>query len=193
MVDFAGYPVGTRITVRRERPHPGRPTVPVRPRRGPAAPGIPYSATWSWRHEPGGRAGPSALHVLKRARVVSANKFWTVLARFPSGVTLGTARGDRGGARGLTASAFCSVSWDPPLVLAGVARSARTLTAIQEAGRFEISHLGEQHRAVVSLFATKGTDKFNGEWTVLVPHVSPVLPDALFAMECHRAPDIPGR
>lgn len=128
--------------------------------------------------------------------MVSANKFWTVLARFPSGVTLVTARGDCGGARGLTVSAFCSVSLDPPLVVASVAsvaRSARTLTAIQEAGRFEISHLGEQHRAVVSQFATKGTDKFNGEWTVLVRHVSPVLPDALFAMECHRAPDIPGR
>ncbi|GAP50268.1 uncharacterized protein SAZU_5124 [Streptomyces azureus] len=53
---------------------------------------------------------------------------------------------------------------------------------------FGISYLGEQHRAVASLFATKGTDKFNREWTVLVPHGSPVLPDALFAMECavHR-------
>ncbi|MDG9710526.1 flavin reductase family protein [Streptomyces sp. DH10] len=89
--------------------------------------------------------------------MVSANELRTVLAR--------------------------PVSLDPPLVLAGEARSERTLTAIHEAGRFGISHLGEQHRAVASLFATKGTDKFNGEWTALVPHGSPVLPDALFAMD----------
>ncbi|MFJ4979169.1 flavin reductase family protein [Streptomyces coeruleorubidus] len=67
--------------------------------------------------------------------MVSATEFRTVLARLPSGVTLVTARGDRGGARGLTVSAFCSVSLDPPLVLAGMARSERTLTAIHEAGR----------------------------------------------------------
>jgi flavin reductase (DIM6/NTAB) family NADH-FMN oxidoreductase RutF len=63
--------------------------------------------------------------------------------------------------------------------VAGEARSERTLTAIHEAGCFGISHRGEQHRAVASLFDTKVTNKFNGEWTVLLPHGSPVLPNAL--------------
>ncbi|MFI8322222.1 flavin reductase family protein [Streptomyces sp. NPDC085529] len=116
--------------------------------------------------------------------MVSDTEFRTALARFPSGVTLVTARGERAGAHGLTVSAFCSVSLDPPLVLACVARSSRTLAALHEAGRFGVSLLGAHHHDVAARFASKDTDKFTGEWAMLTPNGSPVLPDALFAMEC---------
>ena len=52
MTDLAGYPAGTRIIVRRERPAPRRPTLAVRPGRGPAAPGLPH------RHPGHLRLGP---------------------------------------------------------------------------------------------------------------------------------------
>ncbi|MER5608869.1 flavin reductase family protein [Micromonospora tulbaghiae] len=116
--------------------------------------------------------------------MVSAAEFRTALARFPSGVTLITTRGGREGARGLTVSAFCSVSLEPSLVLACVARSARTLPVLLRAGRFGVSLLGARHRGLAHLFASTATDKFQGAWTTLVPDGCPVLPDAVFAMEC---------
>ncbi|WP_351232415.1 transposase [Streptomyces sp. NPDC002133] len=61
MVELAGYPGGTRITVRRERPH-RRPAVPVRPGRGHAPPDLP--------HQPPLRAG-TLRHLKVRHRAQS--------------------------------------------------------------------------------------------------------------------------
>ncbi|MFF0656903.1 MULTISPECIES: flavin reductase [Micromonospora] len=41
-----------------------------------------------------------------------------------------------------------------------------------------------RHRGLAHLFASTATDKFQGAWTRLVPDGCPVLPDAVFAMEC---------
>lgn len=70
------------------------------------------------------------------------------------------------------------------IVLACVARSARTLPVLLRVGRFGVSLLGARHRGLAHLFASTATDKFKGAWTTLVPDGCPVLPDAVFAMEC---------
>src|SRR6188508_2257037 len=48
---------------------------------------------------------------------VSQDEFRAVLGRFPSGVTVVTTKGDDGSDNGMTVSAFCSVSLEPPIVL----------------------------------------------------------------------------
>jgi len=52
--------------------------------------------------------------------------FRDAMARFPSGVTIVTTYDETGRPCGFTASSFCSVSADPPLVLVCLARSARS-------------------------------------------------------------------
>ena len=50
---------------------------------------------------------------------VSPDEFRAVLGRFPSGVTVVTTKAVDGSDQGMTVSAFCSVSLEPPLVLCG--------------------------------------------------------------------------
>ncbi|WP_440098115.1 flavin reductase family protein [Streptosporangium sp. H16] len=116
--------------------------------------------------------------------MITVDGFRAALARFPSGVTVVTARGEREGSHGLTVSAFCSVSAEPPLILVCLARSARTLPAVHESGRFAVSMLRQHHDVVARLFATTALDKFQGTWGALTPDGPPVVPDALFSLEC---------
>ena len=84
------------------------------------------------------------------------------MACFPTGVAIVTAHetGDR--PRGLTLSAFCAVSLDPPLVLVCVDKSSNTLPALRTAGGFTVNFLagGREHLAV--LYASKAEEKFDG-------------------------------
>jgi flavin reductase (DIM6/NTAB) family NADH-FMN oxidoreductase RutF len=49
--------------------------------------------------------------------VIDERLFRDVVSRFATGVTVVTTRDDRGNLFGLTASAFASVSLQPPLIL----------------------------------------------------------------------------
>ena len=57
-------------------------------------------------------------------RMIDADTFRSVLGRFASGVTIVTARDDDGDDHGMTVSAFCSLSLEPPLVLICVDHAA---------------------------------------------------------------------
>jgi flavin reductase (NADH) len=74
--------------------------------------------------------------------------FKEAMSRFPSGVTVVLA-----GGRGMTASAFFSLSLEPPLVALGVSERAHLLPALLEAGRFTVSLLGEGQEGVADHFA----------------------------------------
>lgn len=73
-----------------------------------------------------------------------------------------TAREADGKPRGLTLSAFCAVSLDPPLVLVCIDKSSNTLPALRAAGGFTVNFLagGREHLAV--LYASKAEEKFEG-------------------------------
>jgi flavin reductase (DIM6/NTAB) family NADH-FMN oxidoreductase RutF len=79
--------------------------------------------------------------------------------------------------RGLTLSAFCPVSLDPPLVLVCVAKSSNTLAALRAAGGFTVNFLagGREHLAV--LYASKAEEKFEGiSWVPpATPEGGPIL------------------
>ena len=93
---------------------------------------------------------------------VTPQLFRDIMASFPSGVAIVTAHETGGRPRGLTLSAFCPVSLEPPLVLVCIDRTSNTLPALQASGGFTVNFLagGRDHLAV--LYASKAEEKFEG-------------------------------
>lgn len=91
---------------------------------------------------------------------VEAGIFRDVLTNFPSGVAIVTAFDGERRAFGLTVSAFCAVSVDPPLVLVCIDKDSNTLPAMQESRAFTVNLLAAGREELALAFATKGEDKF---------------------------------
>ena len=114
-------------------------------------------------------------------------EFKLAMRRLAAGVTLVTTAG-RGGRAGLTATAVCSLSADPPRLLVCVNRDSAPNRAIASAKRFCVNVLGTRHRALALRFAgatgVQGEERFaKGTWTVGTSG-SPVLADALASFDC---------
>jgi flavin reductase ActVB len=92
---------------------------------------------------------------------ISQTDFREALAHFASGVTVITAT-SAGGPVGFTASAFTSVSLEPPLVLVCIAHTASAHDAVVAAERFGVSVLGERQGWIAERFARHGIDRFEG-------------------------------
>ena len=111
--------------------------------------------------------------------------FRNAMARFASGVTVVTAQDGEGKPVGFTASAFSSLSLNPPLVLVCLEKRADCWDAFMAAERFAVSILAAGQWDTAMRFATKGIDKFAGapltagELTGL-----PLVSDALVHLEC---------
>ena len=58
---------------------------------------------------------------------VDADLFRRITGAFPSGVTVITALDATGVPRGLTSTAFCSISLDPPIISVSIDRRSATL------------------------------------------------------------------
>jgi flavin reductase (DIM6/NTAB) family NADH-FMN oxidoreductase RutF len=115
---------------------------------------------------------------------VSGQAFRDALAQFASGVTIvATRQGEQ--LDGLTATAFSSVSLDPPLVLVCVAKTASAHDAVVSAERVGISVLALEQGWVARQFARHGIDKFGG--VPLVPDRGvPLVDGALAHLEGRR-------
>ncbi len=110
--------------------------------------------------------------------------FRKALAGFPSGVTVVTTCDAGGGMVGFTASAFTSLSLDPPLVLVCPARTSSTYPHLQARGSFAVHILAAGQQDVAMAFASKGTDKVAAlEWS-LSDLGNPILPGAGVVIEC---------
>jgi flavin reductase (DIM6/NTAB) family NADH-FMN oxidoreductase RutF len=97
--------------------------------------------------------------------VIDAGRFREVMSSFPSGVVVLTAFGQDGRPRGLTVSAFCAASLDPPLALVCIDKTSNTLPAVQHTGGFTANILATGREALARRMATKLSDKFDGlEW-----------------------------
>jgi 3,4-dihydroxy-2-butanone 4-phosphate synthase len=108
-----------------------------------------------------------------------------VMGHFATGVSVVTARDSGGAPVGTTANAISSVSLDPPLLLACLARSSETLAAIRETGRFAVNILAAEQRHHSDRFAKKGAavsahevDFDDHDYGV------PILPGALATIVC---------
>jgi flavin reductase (DIM6/NTAB) family NADH-FMN oxidoreductase RutF len=116
--------------------------------------------------------------------------FREVMGHLAGGVTVVTALGGDGQPRGFTATAVCSVSLDPPLVLVCVGRDASTPGAIREAGRYALNFLSSEDMASANRFAGSKGGKFEGvEWAD-GPGGSPLLPGVLAWVECDVERDV---
>lgn len=90
---------------------------------------------------------------------VSARTFTETMSRTPAPVTVATTTTRDGRSWGFTASSFCSLSLDPPLVLLCLARDAGSHTAFTQAGVFLVNVLAAEHAHLARHFATRGGEK----------------------------------
>lgn len=119
--------------------------------------------------------------------VIDAGRFREVMASFPSGVVVLTAFGADGRPRGLTVSAFCAASLEPPLALVCIDKTSQTLPAVQHTGGFTANILAVGRESLARRMATKLSDKFDGlAWSKPSTSVGgPVLHDDMAAYaEC---------
>lgn len=110
--------------------------------------------------------------------------FKQILGSFAAGVTVITTVGSDGTAYGLTATAFTSVSLEPPLILVCIDKRSESNTQIPASGKFAVSFLAEGQDALSNQFAKSGIDKFAGVATVTGALGVPYLRDALAILEC---------
>jgi 4-nitrophenol 2-monooxygenase / 4-nitrocatechol 4-monooxygenase, reductase component len=116
--------------------------------------------------------------------VIDPNDFRHVLGHFATGVTIISTCDADGRPTGLTASAFSSVSLDPPLILVCVDHKSQSYPALRDRGRFAVNVLGHDQEHVSRRFATTRLDKFDE-----IPHrISelglPLVEGALAQLEC---------
>jgi flavin reductase (DIM6/NTAB) family NADH-FMN oxidoreductase RutF len=93
---------------------------------------------------------------------VDPDLFRSVLGRFASGVTIVTTRDAEGRDHGMTVSAFCSVSLEPPLVLVCIGHDATMHPLVGAIGHFAINVLASDQEALSRRFASKDVQRFDG-------------------------------
>ena len=108
-----------------------------------------------------------------------------LMGHFATGVSVVTARDGSGAPVGTTANAISSVSLDPPLLLACLARSSETLAAIPDERRFAVNILAAEQRHHSDRFAKKG-DAVRSHEVQFDDHDLgvPVLPGSLATVVC---------
>jgi len=111
-------------------------------------------------------------------------EFRTALRSFATGVTVVTTRDREGRPSGLTASAFASVSLDPPLVLICVDHAATAHPDLRERGWFAVNILRREQEALSRRFAVSGGDKFGGVSYHEGRTGLPLLDGSLATLEC---------
>ncbi|NEB81846.1 flavin reductase [Streptomyces sp. SID14478] len=159
------------------------PATPVLPAPAPSSPASP----------------PPAGH----AEGVSNDEFRAALSRLAAGVVLLTAHepaldpeGPPGEDAGMTATAFMSVSLDPPLVLVSVRNGSRMDDLIDEQPLWAVSMLAESQSHIAGRFAMKGrlSDRLLFED---IPYVrgehtgAPLVGGALATLECRTEQVVP--
>lgn len=120
--------------------------------------------------------------------LVTPDEFRAALGRFASGVTVITVETGEAGIHGMTASAFCSVSLRPPLVLVCVDHLAETYLHLRESGQFGVSVLKESQEALSEFFADPERNpdaayRLGIEYRKMKSG-TPVLQDALSNIDC---------
>lgn len=111
------------------------------------------------------------------------------LGTFLTGVTVVTTVDEMGQPRGITANSFTSVSLDPPLVLVCVDRAASSYQAFIQANGYAVNILGQDHRDVAQVFATKRPDKFTAIRTFTSNLGNPILHASIAWLDC-RTTDV---
>ncbi len=105
---------------------------------------------------------------------------------FGSGVTVVTTAHD-GRLRGMTVSAFASISLEPPLVMVALAHEAGTRELIAESGVFAVNILSDDQEFLSERFAARApivNEKFEGVPYEVAVTGSPILTQAIAWYDC---------
>lgn len=134
---------------------------------------------------------------------VSEDEFRAAMSRLAAGVVLVTAyeppldaEGPRGEDVGMTATAFLSVSLDPPLVLVSLREGSRMDDLLAEQPRWAVSVLSDRQRQTAGRFAMKGRISDRLLFQDL-PYVrgetsgAPLLEGSLATLECQTEQRVP--
>jgi flavin reductase (DIM6/NTAB) family NADH-FMN oxidoreductase RutF len=116
--------------------------------------------------------------------VIGPDDFRHVLGQFASGVTIITTCDADGRPTGLTASAFTSLSLDPPLILVCVDHKSQSYPSLRERGCFAVNVLCTEQEAVSRRFASSRLDKFDGVAHSTNERGVPLIDGALAQLEC---------
>ncbi|MFD7507248.1 flavin reductase family protein [Streptomyces sp. NPDC059850] len=93
--------------------------------------------------------------------MVTSGEFRSLMSSFPSGVAVLTSARRDGTPVGLTCSSLCSVSLEPPVLLACVRRASPTLDTILASGVFAVNLLHEHAAPTSELFSSGAPDRFD--------------------------------
>lgn len=123
---------------------------------------------------------------------VDPKAFRTVMGRWATGVTVVTAH-DGDADAGMTVNAFLSVALEPPSVLVSLQRDADTLPLIERSGRFALSVLAADQRALSEQFArpTPSAEKFRGVGVHRGATGAPLLDGTIGGLECEVRSVVP--
>jgi flavin reductase (DIM6/NTAB) family NADH-FMN oxidoreductase RutF len=134
------------------------------------------------RHEPANSSEP--------ARGTDAAIFRDVIRHLASGVTIITSSlGSE--PVGLTATAVCSVSATPPLLLISLTASSRTAQGVGESGRFAVHLLPHHGRKQSEQFASQGQHFDGVRYAKHSGSELPILADAFGWFVCEVEQKIP--
>jgi flavin reductase (DIM6/NTAB) family NADH-FMN oxidoreductase RutF len=122
---------------------------------------------------------------------ISPLAFRTACGQFPTGVTVVTAANADGEVRGMTLSAFMSVSIDPYLIVVSVANNTSLASILAGADHYAVSILREDQQAVSNFFAGRSDALDEVPFVFPLPDAPPVVDGAIAWMQCAIAQAIP--
>jgi flavin reductase (DIM6/NTAB) family NADH-FMN oxidoreductase RutF len=119
--------------------------------------------------------------------------FLAAMRTLPTGVSI-IAAGNGLHRRGMTASAVCSISTEPPTLLASVNQGTDTHAQIRNTGCFSVNVIAAEHLELAKRFAGRhgiyGAERFAaGSWDILETG-APTLTDALATLDCRVAHEL---
>ncbi|MEA2762391.1 MAG: hypothetical protein QOD47_1675 [Gemmatimonadaceae bacterium] len=98
-----------------------------------------------------------------------------------------TTKGTDGLDEGMTVSAFCSVSLDPPFVLICIEKNASAYAALTTAHGFVVNILAASQEQIARRFSIVDIDRFEGVGYSRTQNGFAVLDDVLGVIECARS------
>lgn len=124
--------------------------------------------------------------------MIAPQDFKRALAQLAGAVTVITTCDEAGQPWGFTATAFCSLSLNPPLVLFCLSKDADCYQAFTRGHAFAAHMLAERQHDLAQRFATKGRDKYREIAFSSGRLGPPLLNGALVTLECSVQHVYPG-
>ena len=131
-------------------------------------------------------SGDSAYAVAEQMATVSSESYKYAMRRVVSPVAVITANAD-GERNGLTATAVCSATTEPPTILICIQRDAKAIGLIERSRTFAVNFLNDTQSDVARAFSTRqlaGEARLKtGSWKTMATG-APVLESAISVFDC---------